>query len=132
MPLFTLGLGIWQIQRLDWKLGLIEELEYKLQKAPIKLPKNINLSVLPSFEFRLVSLSGYFDHSRLMFLGPRVRDGVMGYNIVVPLIRDEGGGEVLVDRGFVSEKSMLINGDDRRLKASDDITVSDRAKRWYN
>lgn len=56
----------------------------------------------------------------------------MGYNIVVPLIRDEGGGEVLVDRGFVSEKSMLINGDDRRLKASDDITVSDRAKRWYN
>ncbi|CAO1614093.1 unnamed protein product [Sympodiomycopsis kandeliae] len=124
MPLFTFGLGWWQVQRLDWKLGLIEELEYKLKKEPIKLPKNVNLDVLPSFEFRLVSLSGYLDHSRTMFLGPRVRDGVMGYNVVVPLMRDGGGGEILVDRGFVSEKSMVVNGDDRKLKENDAIQPS--------
>lgn len=41
MPIFTFGLGCWQVQRLDWKLGLIEELEYKLRKEPIRLPKNI-------------------------------------------------------------------------------------------
>lgn len=41
MPIFTFSLGWWQIQRLDWKLGLIEELEYKLKKQPIRLPKNI-------------------------------------------------------------------------------------------
>lgn len=48
----------------------------------------------------------------------------MGYNVVVPLIRDEGGGEVLVDRGFVSEKSMIINGDDRRLREGEAVQVS--------
>lgn len=51
----------------------------------------------------------------------------MGYNVVVPLIRDEGGGEVLVDRGFVSEKSMIINdknGDDRRLRDGEAVQVS--------
>lgn len=41
MPVFTFGLGVWQVQRLEWKLGLIEELEWKLRKEPINLPKNI-------------------------------------------------------------------------------------------
>lgn len=86
-----------------------------------------SLDVLPTFEFRLVSVSGYLDHSRAMLLGPRVREGEIGYNLVVPMKRDEGGGEVLVDRGFVSEKSLIIdekNPDDRRLRDDEAIKVS--------
>lgn len=86
-----------------------------------------SLDVLPTFEFRLVSVAGYLDHSRAMFLGPRVRDGEIGYNLVVPMKRDGGGGEVLVDRGFVSEKSMIIdesNPDNRRLRDDEAIKVS--------
>jgi len=41
MPIFTFGLGAWQIQRLQWKLELIDELESKLKKEPLDLPKNI-------------------------------------------------------------------------------------------
>lgn len=41
MPIFTFGLGVWQVKRLEWKVGLIEELEWKLKKEPMKLPKNI-------------------------------------------------------------------------------------------
>ena len=36
-----IGLGVWQIKRLGWKLNLIEELEWKLKKEPISLPRNI-------------------------------------------------------------------------------------------
>lgn len=41
MPVFTFGLGVWQVKRLEWKLGLIEELEWKLRKEPIELPRNV-------------------------------------------------------------------------------------------
>jgi hypothetical protein len=41
MPIFTFGLGVWQIQRLQWKLELIDELENKLKKQPLDLPRNI-------------------------------------------------------------------------------------------
>lgn len=41
IPVFTFGLGYWQIRRLQWKVSLIEELEDKLRREPIRLPKNI-------------------------------------------------------------------------------------------
>jgi hypothetical protein len=36
-----LGLGTWQLQRLQWKVALIDELEEKLQLQPLSLPKRI-------------------------------------------------------------------------------------------
>lgn len=40
----------------------------------------------------------------------------MGYHVVVPFRRKEGGGMVLVNRGFVSEKEIEGKGEGRRLK----------------
>lgn len=37
-PIVTFALGTWQIQRLKWKINLIDELEQKLQRAPMNLP----------------------------------------------------------------------------------------------
>jgi surfeit locus 1 family protein len=41
IPLFTLGLGVWQMQRLSWKLELIDELEQKLTLQPVQLPMRV-------------------------------------------------------------------------------------------
>ena len=38
-----------------------------------------------------------------MLLGPRVREGVHGFHVVTPLIR-ENGSTILVDRGFISNE----------------------------
>ncbi|ETS61252.1 hypothetical protein PaG_05216 [Moesziomyces aphidis] len=116
IPIFTAALGYWQLKRLKWKVSLIEELEDKLSKAPLRLPRNINIDVLPEFDFRLVQVRGSFDHARTMFVGPRVRDGTMGYHVVVPFRRAEGGGMILVNRGFVAEKQIQGTGAQRRLK----------------
>ncbi|KAK0537722.1 surf-like protein [Tilletia horrida] len=118
IPLFTAGLGFWQLQRLKWKVSLIEELEDKLRKDPIVLPKNINLDALSAFEFRLVQLDGSFDPdpSRILFLGPRVKDGILGYQVVVPFRRANGGADVLVNRGFVAKTQTVGEGKDRRLR----------------
>jgi len=41
MPVFTFGLGIWQIQRLKWKVNLIDELTQTLQKPALLLPGTV-------------------------------------------------------------------------------------------
>ncbi|KAJ7619228.1 mitochondrial protein required for respiration [Mycena polygramma] len=103
VPIFTFGLGTWQLQRLQWKVALIDELEEKLQLPPLSLPKRINLSVIPEFVFRKVLLRGKWDHAHSMLVGPRTRDGVHGANVLTPLIREDGS-TILVDRGFVSKE----------------------------
>ncbi|KNZ75035.1 Surfeit locus protein 1 [Termitomyces sp. J132] len=101
IPVFTFALGTWQLQRLKWKVNLIDELEEKLQLQPLSLPRRINLSAIPEFVYRKVSLRGKWDHDHTLLLAPRVREGVHGVHVVTPLIR-ENGSTVLVDRGFVS------------------------------
>ena len=45
IPIFTFALGTWQLQRLQWKVALIDELEEKLQLQPLSLPDKIKYDV---------------------------------------------------------------------------------------
>lgn len=57
---------------------------------------------LAHFEYRKVLIRGVWDDAHTIYLGPRTRDGASGYYVITPLMRDEGGSTVLVNRGFVS------------------------------
>ena len=111
MPIVTLYLGIWQVKRLRWKLDLIDEMESKLKREPLSLPKNIDLDMLlEHYTNRLFAISGSFPPptpQNTIFLGPRVRDGQMGYHVLQPLQRDVGGGDIIVDRGFVPKEKII-------------------------
>lgn len=108
MPIFTFALGTWQIQRLKWKVNLIDELSEKLQRLPMNLPRVINTEALSEFTFRKVTLKGRWDHAHTILIGPRVHDGTKGYHVITPFIRNDGS-TVLVDRGFVSDDYADIN-----------------------
>lgn len=41
IPIFTFGLGTWQVQRLKWKVALIDDLEEKLEREPMPLPPHV-------------------------------------------------------------------------------------------
>ena len=41
IPILTFALGTWQVQRLKWKVALIDELEEKLEREPIPLPPHV-------------------------------------------------------------------------------------------
>ena len=41
MPFVTLYLGFCQMRRLKWKVNLIDELDDKLRREPLRLPRNI-------------------------------------------------------------------------------------------
>ena len=49
MPFFTFALGTWQVQRLKWKVNLIDELEEKMRREALILPSKIKC-VLLAFE----------------------------------------------------------------------------------
>ncbi|KAI7853953.1 SURF1 family-domain-containing protein [Circinella umbellata] len=102
IPFITFGLGTWQVQRLRWKVNLIQEMEERMEKGAIPLPRRINQDVLPDYEYRKVAVKGHYRHDQEMLLGPRTRgDGQAGYFIITPLVR-ENGTTILVKRGWVS------------------------------
>jgi len=92
-----IGLGSWQLQRRDWKLQLIAEMQARLS-AP-----EVALDALPSDagEYRRVTVSGDFDHAREVYwLTPGPDGGEPGFHVITPLLR-AGKPAVLIDRGFV-------------------------------
>jgi surfeit locus 1 family protein len=95
-----LGLGIWQLQRLHWKQGVIAQIEARTKGAPITLEEAEALAREgrdPSY-YR-VSVEGRFHHSKERYLYA-VSDGRVGWHVITPL-ETADGEMVLVDRGFV-------------------------------
>jgi hypothetical protein len=46
VPIFCLTLGVWQVQRLKWKIGLIDDLQEKLEQTPLVLPPQVKCACL--------------------------------------------------------------------------------------
>lgn len=96
--LLMLGLGAWQLQRLQWKEGLIAERTERTSAPPIALPgPSDDVSYL---EYHRVQVTGEFLHDKEIFLGARSLNGNAGYHLVTPL-RLSGGRVLFVDRGWI-------------------------------
>ena len=59
-------------------------------------------AAIPEYAYRKVYLTGEFDHANEILLGPRTRDGQLGFHVITPLVRGEGQDTILVNRGFVN------------------------------
>lgn len=94
-----LALGTWQVQRLLWKLDLIESVEAGMKAAPVMLPAG-PLDA-DAWHFRRVVVKGSFDHSREFHLLAHSERGNFGYHVITPLKRSDAPGWVLVSRGWV-------------------------------
>ncbi|MEM7441154.1 MAG: SURF1 family protein [Pseudomonadota bacterium] len=91
-----MGLGIWQVQRLGWKLDLIEAVETRAFAEPVKAPAvPVNAA---DHAYMRVTLTGSFDHSAsrkvkaVTELGP-------GHWLMTPFVNE--GRVVWINRGFV-------------------------------
>lgn len=92
-----LWLGTWQLQRLEWKLGLVERMEARLD-APAIAIEDVNPGV--DDEFRRYRVSGTFDEvTEFHWLATSETYGI-GYLIFSPLTLEDGR-KVIVNRGFV-------------------------------
>jgi len=96
---FALGLGVWQMERREWKLNLLERIALNQAAAPIPLDELLTHDPL-AFEYGRVKLAGTFLHDKEFDLGARSRKNEVGIQIVTP-VRTDDGKIVLFDRGFV-------------------------------
>lgn len=100
LPTFVLllALGFWQLDRLGEKRALLDRIEAGMAAAPDALPPVIGAP--RDFDYHRVSVRGRFAHDQELHLHRRSVEGHGGYQILTPLIRDEGPA-VLVNRGWV-------------------------------
>jgi surfeit locus 1 family protein len=108
LPAFALllALGIWQLERREWKLALLSEMTAQLSMHAVSLDVLERARAAgESVNYRPVVTSGRFDHSRELHLFRASREGQGGYHIITPLLR-EHGPPILVDRGFVPEERL--------------------------
>ena len=87
-----LGLGAWQVQRLGWKAGLLEQLA-----AAQAGPPQPAISPTP---FAHIIATGRFRHELEVLLGSEVRGTVLGAALITPLER-AAAAPLLVERGWV-------------------------------
>lgn len=107
MPVISFFLGCWQVKRLQWKVDLIKRCEHLLAEPPLDgLPAQIDPDVIGDFEFRRFKVRGHFDYNQELFLGPRMRNGEVGYLLVTPFVRAEGK-PILVERGWIRKDRVI-------------------------
>lgn len=95
-----LGLGTWQLVRLDWKTDLIAERTARLEAPPIALPTED--AELDAVMWAPVTLTGRFLHDQELLLAARSQRGNVGSHVLTPFVRNEGP-VVLVNRGWVPD-----------------------------
>ncbi|ORY84864.1 SURF1 family-domain-containing protein [Protomyces lactucae-debilis] len=106
MPITAFALGTWQVQRRQWKLDLIDEVEEKLRRPALASLNEIDPLLQQPAEAGdavPVQLRGTFQHDREMLVGPRQRDGQTGYHVVTPFRELETQRGLLVNRGWISK-----------------------------
>ncbi len=101
------GLGVWQLQRLGWKEGLIRAATERAGQPPAPVPVEADWPRLDpnEAEYRRVRLEGRFRHEdeALVFTDladPKGPSGGVGSWVMTPLTLDDGS-VVLINRGFV-------------------------------
>ena len=98
-----IGLGVWQIQRLHWKLGLIAQINHEMHLRPVALVKGSRLYEEPETNFTPVTVAGRFLNDKESYLFAPSVSGVPGYHVLTPLLTADGR-VYLVDRGFVPQE----------------------------
>lgn len=108
MPIISFFLGCWQVRRLQWKMDLIAKCEHMLAAEPLDdLPAQLDPAAVADFEYRRFKVKGHFDYLRELFLGPRLKNGEVGYLLITPFVRSSGGEPILIDRGWIKKDRVI-------------------------
>ena len=108
IPIATFCFGIWQVQRRQWKLGVIKLLEERTQAEPREIPtdpKELE-KLTENYEYSRFKAKGYFIHSKEILISPKpdltetIR--LTGAYVITPfMLSDRPNLTILVNRGFV-------------------------------
>ncbi|MCR4282012.1 MAG: SURF1 family protein [Bauldia sp.] len=102
-----LSLGVWQLQRLAWKEGLIAQVNVRIAAPPVAAPGPAEWPALDlaALEYLRVAVTGTFADDKEAYVvhtltEPKGKFGGIGYLVMTPLTTADGW-TVYVNRGFV-------------------------------
>ena len=95
MLLVCVALGVWQLQRLEWKSGLIAQRQAAIAASPVRPPQT--LAEARAMEFHPVVDDGVFLNGNEIFVGATGPKGGIGFHVLTPL-REPDGRIVFVNR----------------------------------
>ncbi|MDD0837438.1 SURF1 family protein [Curvibacter sp. HBC61] len=145
--LVLLGLGTWQVQRLSWKLDLIERVEQRVHAAPVAPPAPARWADINAAndEYRHLRLQGRWLHQHSSLVQAVTKLGP-GFWVMTPL-RLSGaaldGQVVWVNRGFVTQAPGPRAPDDQDTTVTGLLRLSEpgggflrrndpAAQRWFS
>lgn len=99
--LIMLALSIWQLNRYNWKVELLDTIDQQLSAAAVPMPAGD--IVAGEWRYRRVTLNGEFQHEQEIHLFSHAKKGRQGFQIITPFVRSDGAGIVLVNRGWVPD-----------------------------
>lgn len=114
-----MGLGIWQLQRLEVKQALIWQMEERRVQAPVSLDEAVDLADAGGdVDYLPIAVRGRFAADREILMLTTF-EGDAGWRVITPFVSDKGI-VVLVDRGVVPD-AMRDASDSRILPGDQDI-----------
>ena len=96
-----IGLGVWQVQRLAWKEGLIDQAEAAAAMAPVPAAEVLNQ---PGGEFRRVILDCPGLNAAPYIELQSIHGGDAGMRLISPCRPQGVEATFLIDRGFVADE----------------------------
>ena len=104
LPMFAvlIGLGTWQLERLQWKEALIARMNANLTAPPLTLDAILNLTDQQA-QYRHVAITGHFENTKEAYAFGTDEDGKPILHVLTPLILADGRA-LIVDRGIVPQE----------------------------
>lgn len=94
--LLFFSLGVWQIERGQSKMKILNEFEENLKKTPEYLNEK-------SGKLDRVYVEGKWDNSEQILIDNSVNRGVAGYKVLTPFRINETNKIILIDRGWIKQ-----------------------------
>jgi surfeit locus 1 family protein len=99
--IILIRLGIWQLDRLEWRRAFNARVTAQLNAAQLDLNRGIPLDELYDMEYRSVTVRGEYDPAQEVLLRNQVWKDRLGFHLLTPLKIEGSDYAVLVDRGWI-------------------------------
>lgn len=120
----VLGLGIWQVQRLEWKENIIATIEHANISEPLNhLPATLEKA--RGKQFYRVTLSGTYKPKTEFHLAARYYKDQLGFSVFNPFVTSDGD-MIIVNRGWIPASAKNTDDYARAPKGKQIITATIR------
>lgn len=106
------GLGTWQVQRLYWKQGILNELAVEAVKDPYQHAIDLG-SFKAAYWLERGNIKGHFLDTAALYIGPISKESQLGFELYLPFLPAQDERTLMINLGWVPDAFRRENPDFR-------------------